>query len=136
MDQVVDVGHGLEDALFDVLKNRSWRPFQLAFLLLSIPSLADPSHPDRVQPVEAYDLAIANLAPGLKRIPPPDSPLEALTLYPGGLTTREVAAIMSKGLEGPEPETVEQALLGLSGENRVSRVPLGNDALWIAATPA
>lgn len=39
---------------FDVPKNRSWRPFQLAFLLLSIPSLADPSHPDRVQPVEAY----------------------------------------------------------------------------------
>lgn len=39
---------------FDVVKNRSWRPFQLAFLLLSIPSLADPSHPDRVEPVEAY----------------------------------------------------------------------------------
>ena len=39
---------------FDVLKNRSWRPFQLAFLLLSIPSLADPTHPDRVRPVEAY----------------------------------------------------------------------------------
>ena len=39
---------------FDVLKNRSWRPFQLAFLLLSIPSLADPNHPDRVEPVEAF----------------------------------------------------------------------------------
>ena len=39
---------------FDVLKNRSWRPFQLAFLLLSIPSLADPSHADRTQPVGAY----------------------------------------------------------------------------------
>lgn len=39
---------------FDVLKNRSWRPFQLAFLLLPIPSLADPTHPDRVRPVEAY----------------------------------------------------------------------------------
>lgn len=39
---------------FDVLKNRSWRPFQLAFLLLSIPSLADPLHPDRVQPIDAY----------------------------------------------------------------------------------
>ncbi len=39
---------------FDILKNRSWRPFQLAFLLLSIPSVADPTHPDRVQPMEAY----------------------------------------------------------------------------------
>ena len=39
---------------FDILKNRSWRPFQLAFLLLSIPSLADPNHPDRVEPIDAY----------------------------------------------------------------------------------
>ena len=34
--------------------NRSWRPFQLAFVLLSIPSLADPTHRDRTQPIEAY----------------------------------------------------------------------------------
>lgn len=39
---------------FDLPKNRSWRPFQLAFLLLSIPSLADPTHADRVQPIEAH----------------------------------------------------------------------------------
>ena len=39
---------------FDIQKNRSWRPFQLAFLLLSIPSLADPLHPDRVEPIDAY----------------------------------------------------------------------------------
>ncbi len=32
----------------------SWRPFQLAFLLLSIPSLANPMHADRVQPVQAH----------------------------------------------------------------------------------
>ena len=38
---------------FDILKNRSWRPFQLAFVLLSIPALADPTHRDRTDPVEA-----------------------------------------------------------------------------------
>ena len=37
-----------------VPKNRSWRAFQLAFLLLSVPSLADPTHRDRTSPLEAY----------------------------------------------------------------------------------
>jgi hypothetical protein len=37
-----------------VPKNHSWRPFQLAFLLLSIPALDDPRHKDRAKPVEAY----------------------------------------------------------------------------------
>lgn len=41
-------------AAIDISKNRSWRPFQLAFLLLSIPSLTEPKHPDRTRPVEAY----------------------------------------------------------------------------------
>ncbi|GAA5316353.1 MAG: DISARM system helicase DrmA [Candidatus Pelagadaptatus aseana] len=39
---------------FQKRENRSWRPFQLAFMLLSIPSLADPTHNDRTQPIEAY----------------------------------------------------------------------------------
>lgn len=34
--------------------NRSWRSFQLAFLLLSIPALASPEHPDRANPAEAF----------------------------------------------------------------------------------
>lgn len=37
-----------------VPKNHSWRPFQLAFLLLSLPALNDPLHKDRSKPVEAY----------------------------------------------------------------------------------
>jgi hypothetical protein len=35
-------------------KHRSWRPFQLAFVLLSIPALTDPAHRDRTQPLEAF----------------------------------------------------------------------------------
>lgn len=37
----------------DKYENRLWRPFQLAFVLLSLPSLADPRHDDRTKPVEA-----------------------------------------------------------------------------------
>jgi len=35
-------------------ENRSWRPFQIAFFLLSIPSLANPKHQDRVEPLQAH----------------------------------------------------------------------------------
>lgn len=38
---------------YDIPKNRTWRPFQLAFVLLSIPALADPTHLDRTEPVDA-----------------------------------------------------------------------------------
>ncbi|WP_103935922.1 DISARM system helicase DrmA [Thermomonospora echinospora] len=31
----------------DIVVNRSWRPFQLAFLLLNLPALTDPAHPER-----------------------------------------------------------------------------------------
>ena len=39
---------------FEQRQYRSWRPFQLAFILLSIPSLADPTHKDRTKPLEAF----------------------------------------------------------------------------------
>lgn len=31
----------------DVPENRSWRPFQLAFILLNLPAMTDPTHPER-----------------------------------------------------------------------------------------
>jgi len=34
-------------AAADIPRNRSWRPFQLAFMLLNLPSLADPGHSER-----------------------------------------------------------------------------------------
>lgn len=37
----------------NIRRNRSWRPFQLAFILLSIPALVDPKHKDRTKPVDA-----------------------------------------------------------------------------------
>lgn len=69
----------------DCRKNRSWRPFQLAFVLLSIPGLADPTRPERTGLVdgiadliwfptgggktEAY-LGVAAFTMGIRRMRP------------------------------------------------------------------
>jgi hypothetical protein len=43
--------------VWDTAANRSWRPFQLAFILLNLPALADLHHPDRsVAPTAIADL--------------------------------------------------------------------------------
>ena len=44
-------GETLRSGRFGQVENRSWRPFQLAFILLSIPALADPKHNDRTKPL-------------------------------------------------------------------------------------
>ena len=53
-----DAELSLRDAVnsADVAVNRSWWPFQLAFVLLCIPSLADPTHPERTQGGALADL--------------------------------------------------------------------------------
>ncbi|HXH88716.1 MAG TPA: hypothetical protein VNI55_08940 [Gaiellaceae bacterium] len=38
---------------FEVPELRSWYPFQLAFILLNLPSITDPTHPERSDPTQA-----------------------------------------------------------------------------------
>ena len=40
----------------DPARNTSWRPFQLAFILLNLPSLVRPDHPDRAHGAAVVDL--------------------------------------------------------------------------------
>ncbi len=84
------------------------------------------------QPVEAYDVLIANLDPGLQRAPPPDTPEPLLELFPDGLTTQEVAALMTHGNDAPDRAAAEAALIELVGAGKAVRQSLGDDALWKA----
>jgi protein-disulfide isomerase-like protein with CxxC motif len=85
------------------------------------------------QPLEAYDLILANLDPTLERTPPAEDPLLAVQRFPEGLVTQEVAAIMAGHLQAPDRAGAEEALIDLIGEGRATRTPLGDDALWRAA---
>jgi len=86
------------------------------------------------QPVEAYDVLIANLDPALARTPPPEDPLDALTAFPYGLTTYELAAIMTPNNGTPDPVAVEAALIEHAADGEVIREPLGDGALWLASS--
>ena len=82
------------------------------------------------QPVEAYDVVIANLDPTLQRQAPPETPEPLLERFPLGLTTQEVAACLAVGNEPPDRAEAESALLELVAEGKARRAPLGDDALW------
>jgi predicted DsbA family dithiol-disulfide isomerase len=82
------------------------------------------------QPVDVYDVLVVNLDPTLEREPPPPTPAPLLSRYPDGLTTQEVAALMTHGNDAPDRAAAEVALLELVGAGQALRVPLGDDALW------
>ncbi len=82
------------------------------------------------QPVEAYDVLVANLDPTLHRQSPADTPAPLLERFPDGLTTQEVAALMTRGNDAPDRAGAEAQLLELVGSGKAVRVPLGDDALW------
>lgn len=85
------------------------------------------------QPVEAYDVLIANLDPTLERQAPPADPAPLLEFFSDGLTTQEVAALLAGNNERPDRAAAEVALLELVASGGALREPLGDDALWRAA---
>ncbi len=85
------------------------------------------------QPVEAYDVLIANLDPTLRRQAPPESPAPALRALRGGLVTQEVAAVLAHNNQAPDRAAAEDALIDLVSEGAARGVALGDDALWLAA---
>jgi 2-hydroxychromene-2-carboxylate isomerase len=82
------------------------------------------------QPVEAYDILIANIDPTLTRQSPPEDPEPLLQRFPDGLTTQEVAALLAEGNDAPARDAAELALLELVASGRAIRQALGDDALW------
>jgi 2-hydroxychromene-2-carboxylate isomerase len=87
------------------------------------------------QPVEAYDVLIANLDPTLHRQAPPDTPEPLLERFPNGLTTQEVASLLAHGNEPPRQTAAEAALIELVAAGRAVREPLGDSALWRLPSP-
>ena len=86
------------------------------------------------QPLEAYDVAIANLDTSLERAPAPEDPAELLARFPHGLCTQEVAVMMAGNLVEVDRAGAEDALIRLLGEGRAVREALGDDAIWRPAT--
>ncbi len=84
------------------------------------------------QPVEAYDV----LSPISIRDWSERRRLWTCALlqyFEFGLTTQEVAALMTHGNDLPDRAAAEMALLELVYEGRAERMPMGGDALWVAA---
>jgi len=86
------------------------------------------------QPLLSYDTVLANFAPELERVPPPESPELLLDFFSGGLTTAEVALLLAEGSDPiPDRETASDRLAELVEQGRAVRTPLGTDALWTRA---
>jgi 2-hydroxychromene-2-carboxylate isomerase len=87
------------------------------------------------QPFDAYDVLIANLDRTLSRRAPAEDAAEVLQAFPDGLTTAEVAQIMTQDKYAPDFNKAEDALIAAVGDGAVRRLPFGHDALWVPSTP-
>jgi 2-hydroxychromene-2-carboxylate isomerase len=88
------------------------------------------------QPVEAYDVCIANLDRTLERRAHAEDVREVLRAFPDGLTTAEVAALMTRHLKDPDRDAAEDALIAAVAAGGATRRPFGNDALWTVSAAA
>lgn len=84
------------------------------------------------QPMEAYDVIVANLDPaGSRRGVPEERPEDVLAEFPLGLTTQEVAEVMRTDIEQPlDRRAAAQMLIRAVGRGAVQVEPLGDDGLW------
>ncbi len=82
------------------------------------------------QPVEAYDVLIANLNPAIERRGVPEDPAELLAEFPEGLTTQEVALLLARGNDAPDRAAAEEAMLELVAKGAAERISLGDGAVW------
>ena len=76
------------------------------------------------QPIEAYDVLVANLDPAIDRRAAPDDVGDVIAAFPHGLTTQEVAAVLTKSNDRVDRAAAELALLDLVGEGRAEIVQL------------
>jgi protein-disulfide isomerase-like protein with CxxC motif len=82
------------------------------------------------QPVEAYDVLLAHLAPDLPRREPASDVREVLAAFPDGVFTAEVAAVMAPHLTPPDIPAAEDALIRAVAAAHCERIGAGNSALW------
>jgi predicted DsbA family dithiol-disulfide isomerase len=82
------------------------------------------------QPVEAYDVLIANIDPTLHREPPPQTPEPLVRRFPAGLSTQEVAQLLTPNNGVPDRGAAEAALIELVADGKAVRESIGDDALW------
>ena len=85
------------------------------------------------QPLEAYDVVVANLDPTLARRAPAEDPVDVLAAFPYPLASAEVAAAMTPHLGVPDLLAAETGLIGAVAEGRVVRTAAGNSSLWSLA---
>lgn len=86
------------------------------------------------QTIEAYDVLVANLVPGCERRGVPEDPFELLECFPMGLTTQEVAELLTRGNDASDRTVAEVAMLRLVAHGRATRIQVGDDALWTSTS--